>query len=244
MCRTGGRRCRGQSCTRANAAARARLYRGRQALDAARAAGDRQKMDRAAQRIHEARMAARPDLAGDVTPTPEQVAAERSAVSDHVGGTFMANNAYIANGYRVPPYTADDVEYVRHMAATVDALERAVNRHRLAAPVTVSRALPSMWAEQAYGPVGSGVGAEFTERRLTSTTFDEAPDHTKHGGSDGVTVVYDLPAGTRALSVNDFGVSADREERELLLGSHQVFRKVADGVVGGRRVIRMAAGGT
>lgn len=238
MCRAQGRRCDGPSNGRARVAARVRLHRARQALDAANAAGDRAARARAAQRIHEARTALACDTTGDVTaaggPVP-LAAEERRALSNFVGGEFISVNNYIENGYRVPSYAADDREFVRHMADEVASLERAVDRSVLDTTTEVTRATWTMWAEREFGPVGSGLGEVVTVHRFQSTTFDAEPDP-KHGD---VTVRYRLAPGTRALDVVRSGVSCDQSERELLIGTHHSFRKVADRMVGGRRVIEL-----
>lgn len=238
MCRAQGRRCDGPSNARAKVAARVRLHRARQALDAANASGDREGRARAAQRIHDARMALACDHAGDGTAAggPVSLAAdERRALSNFVGGTFISVNNYIENGYRVPAYASDDREFVRHMADEVASLERAVNRSVLDTATEVTRATWTMWAEREFGPVGSGLGEVVTVARFQSATFDAEPDP-KHGD---VTVRYRLAPGTRAVDVVGSGVSCDQSERELLIGPHHSFRKVEDRMVGGRRVIEL-----
>jgi hypothetical protein len=54
-----------------------------------------------------------------------------------------------------------------------------------------------------------------------------------------VTVHYDLAPGTRALDINNSGVSCKKDEHELLIGPHQTFVVVSDELEAGKRVIRL-----
>lgn len=243
MCRSsaeGGRRCPGGHVTSREAQnARQQLCRARRALASAEASGDSTRIAQAQERVLEAQdtIQAVRILAGTDQPDVPNAAglrrAEREAVSVYAGGEFLSINKYVENDYQVPAYAADDREYVRHMRATTAALKRAVNRSKLAERTQSTRAIPAHTAEQAYGPIGSGLGQTITENRFSSTTTNATPDPT----FGDVTVNYDLAPGTRALDINASGVPCKEDEKELLIGPHQDFVKVSDELVAGKRVI-------
>lgn len=245
MCRAlaeGGRRCPGgHSTTRDAQNARQRLCRARKVLAAAQAAGDQAAIKDARERVADAEVAiavARILAGADQPDVPNSAglrAAERAAVSAYTGSGYAVINQYVKDGYQVPAYLADDRDYVRQMRATVSALKRAVNRSKLTAPTTATRAVWSATAEQVYGPVGSAVGRTLVEDRFTSTSLNPIPPRE----SGDVTIICRLAAGTRALDINASGVACNRDEAELLLGPHQRFRVLADELVNGRRVIHM-----
>ncbi|MEV4317102.1 ADP-ribosyltransferase [Actinocrispum sp. NPDC049592] len=178
-------------------------------------------------------------IAGTDTPDqPNQAGlrrAEREAVSAYTGGSFRTINEYVANGNQPPAHAADDKDYAHQMRQQARALERAVNRSRLDAPATATRAIHPDTAERVYGPIGSQIGQTITEPRFTSTTKGDTP----LDGFGNVTIHYDLAAGTKALDVNASGVPCKQDENELLLGPHQPFRVTSDQIVNGRRVLHM-----
>jgi len=243
MCRSladGGHRCPGgHGDSRDAQRARQRLCRARKALAKAQADNNPARIAEAHEKVADAEdlIDAVRVLAGTDRPDVPNAAglrrAEREAVSGYTGGEFVSINKYVENGYQVPSYAADDREYVRYMRQTVAALKRSVNRSKLTERTKATRAVPSSVAEQAYGPVGSRVGQQFTEHRFTSATKNATPD--KAFGD--VTVNYDLAAGARALDINSSGVPCKDGENELLIGPHQDFVKVSDELVAGKRVI-------
>lgn len=154
MCRTGGRRCpgsSGRSCTRANVAARARLYRARQTLRKACSAGDMDAEEVARIRIVQALVDAR--RAGHAAPSGSLAAlAELTPVETQrmLSETARTDILTVADGRRVvrkvhdertrlsadaAPVTVSDAEELasRVLAAITD---RAAGVHR-SDPVTV-----------------------------------------------------------------------------------------------------------
>lgn len=161
--------------------------------------------------------------------------AERSALFRYTGSEYISMNDYLTNGRRIRGPARKDLDYVKHVTDSVEALERLTDRYPLKKPKMVTRSIPRETATKVFGPVGSKVRKTFVDKRFVSTTKNLTPS--PHFGP--VTLRYNLKPGVRALDVTNIR-EGNAYEKEVILSPGQRFRVISDQIDDrGRRIIEL-----
>jgi hypothetical protein len=168
------------------------------------------------------------ELVEDWQQRVEMAPAERRAVYNYTGNSYIGINTYLRDGRRPDSYFGD-------FETEVAAMEGLAARYEMPTAATVYRRVN----DDAIPP-GVQPGSVLTEAGFSSTsTSADAAEHASYQGRP-IVMEIDVPRGSHAINVNGTGVGISAEN-EIILPPGSRFVVESDEMRGSERWLKMTA---
>jgi hypothetical protein len=168
------------------------------------------------------------ELVRDWQERVEMSKAERRAVYNYTGNSYIGINTYLRDGRQPGSYFSD-------FETEVAAMESLADRYEMPTAATVYRRV----SDDAI-PAGAQPGSVFTEAGFSSTsTSADAAEHASYQGRP-IVMEIDVPRGSHAINVNGTGVGISAEN-EIILPPGSRFVVESDEMRGSERWLKMTA---